>query len=69
MANITSLILARKEGQIINVGGDGGYPLIRIEVSEIRGTQVKLRIQAPRNVSVNRDEITRAIAAETGGAE
>ena len=53
------LILRRKAGQSIIIGGD-----IRIEVAEIAGNQVKLVIDAPREVPVHRQEVWEAIRQE-----
>jgi carbon storage regulator len=46
------LILTRKTGEAIRIGDD-----ISISVIEIRGNQVRLGIEAPRSVSVHRQEI------------
>lgn len=53
------LILARKVGQSIVIGED-----IEITVLEVRGEQVRLGIDAPKNVSVYRKELLDQIAAE-----
>ena len=47
------LILTRKLGESVIVGDH----LIRITVTEIKGRQVKLAIDAPREVVVCREEI------------
>ena len=47
------LVLARKIGQRIVVGFDGG---VEIQVIEIRGKRVRLGILAPRHVPVHRAE-------------
>ena len=46
------LILTRKEGQQIRIGDD-----IVITLLGVRGNQYKIGIDAPRHVSVDRDEI------------
>ena len=46
------LILTRKVGEAIRIGDS-----IAISVVEIRGNQVRLGINAPRNVSVHRQEV------------
>lgn len=46
------LILARKIGQSIMIGDD-----VEVVVTNIIGNQVKLGIQAPKNVLVDREEI------------
>lgn len=46
------LILTRKIGETIRIGDD-----IVLSVMEIRGNQVRLGIQAPRSVTVHRQEV------------
>jgi len=46
------LVLTRKPDQSIVIGTD-----IEITVLEVRGEQVRIGIQAPRNVTVHRKEI------------
>lgn len=46
------LILSRKIGESIRIGDD-----IAISVIDIRGNQVRLGIEAPRNVVVHRQEV------------
>jgi carbon storage regulator len=46
------LVIARKIGQTIRIGDD-----IEITVSAIRGDQVRLAIQAPREIPILRTEI------------
>jgi carbon storage regulator len=46
------LILTRKVGESVAIGDD-----IQISVVEIKGTQVKLGIRAPRDITVHREEI------------
>ncbi len=46
------LVLTRKPDQSIVIGAD-----IEITVLEVRGEQVRIGIQAPRNVTVHRKEI------------
>ena len=53
------LVLTRKLGEGIVIG-DG----IRVTVMDIRGKQVKLAIDAPREVAVHREEIYRRIVEE-----
>lgn len=53
------LILARKVGQRIVIGGE-----IEITVVEVRGDHVRLGITAPRTVAVHRKELLEQIAAE-----
>lgn len=46
------LILARKVGQSIMIGDD-----VEVTITSIVGNQVKLGIQAPKHISVDREEI------------
>jgi len=52
------LILTRKEGESIVIAGS-----IRITVLDSRGDQVRIGIEAPRNVTVHREEIHEQILA------
>ena len=53
------LILTRKVGESVAIGDD-----IQVSVVEIKGTQVKLGIRAPRDVTVHREEIYLKIQEE-----
>ena len=53
------LVLTRKIDQGIMIGDN-----IKIIVVDVRGDQVKLGIDAPRDVVVHREEIYREIQAE-----
>lgn len=53
------LILTRKVGESVAIGDD-----IQVSVVEIKGSQVKLGIRAPREVSVHREEIFLKIQEE-----
>ena len=46
------LVLTRRRGQSILVGDD-----VKIVVLEVNGDQVRLGIEAPRSVSVHREEV------------
>ena len=46
------LILTRKPGESIRIGDD-----VVVMVKAIRGSQVSIAIQAPRDVEVHREEI------------
>ena len=50
------LILTRKVGESVLIGDD-----ISIAVLSVRGNQVKLGVQAPKEVSVHREEIYQRI--------
>ncbi len=51
------LVLSRKEGEVIVIDGE-----IRIHVCAIEGNTVKLGIDAPRHLSVNRQEVQERVA-------
>jgi len=53
------LVLSRKRGQSVVIGGN-----ITITVIESRGDKVRLGIEAPREVSVHRAEVFERIKAE-----
>ncbi|MCL5269582.1 MAG: carbon storage regulator CsrA [bacterium] len=46
------LILTRKSGEGIRIGD-----AITLRIIEIRGNQVRLGVEAPKNISVHREEI------------
>ena len=50
------LILTRKVGESVLVGND-----ISITILSVRGNQVKLGVEAPKEVSVHREEIYQRI--------
>ena len=52
------LVLSRRESQSIMIGND-----IVITVISIRGDQVRIGIDAPRSVTVHRQEVAAAIEA------
>ena len=53
------LILTRRVGESIIIGDD-----IVITVLGVKGNQVRIGINAPKNVPVNREEIKRKIDAQ-----
>jgi carbon storage regulator len=53
------LILTSKLGERITIGDD-----ISVTLLEIRGSQVKLGIEAPQQISIHRQEIYERIKAE-----
>ncbi len=57
------LILSRKVNEKIMIGDD-----ISISIIEIRGDQVRLGVDAPKNVKVFRQEVFDAIKAENKAA-
>ncbi len=61
------LILTRRVGETVMIGED-----VSITVLGVKGNQVRVGINAPREVSVHREEIYRRIQEENnaqGGAE
>ena len=57
------LILSRKINEKIMIGDD-----ISVSIIEIRGDQVRIGVDAPRNVKVFRQEVYDAILAENKAA-
>lgn len=55
------LILTRRIGESVMIGDD-----ITVTVLRIAGSQVRLGIDAPRSVSVQREEIAERIKNENG---
>jgi carbon storage regulator len=53
------LILSRKTGETIRIGND-----ITITIQEIKGTQVKIGIEAPKDVSILREELYNQVKAD-----
>jgi carbon storage regulator len=50
------LVLSRRIGETVIIGGE-----VRVTVLRIRGTQARLGIDAPENVSVHREEVHRSM--------
>jgi carbon storage regulator len=57
------LILTRKVGELIRIGDE-----VTIRVLEVRGSQVRLGVEAPAHVRIFREEVYRAIQDATGEA-
>lgn len=57
------LILSRKTDQQIKIGDE-----ITLTIIEIRGDQVKIGVEAPKNVKVFREEVFTAIKKENAQA-
>ncbi len=57
------LILTRKSGEQIAIGDD-----IVINFLEIKGTQVKVGIEAPRHITVHRQEVYERVREENMAA-
>jgi len=60
---MSGLTLTRRVGESIQIGAD-----IVVTVTEIRGLQARITIEAPREVSVDRAEIRQAKDAEKRAA-
>ncbi len=56
------LILTRRVGETVMIGDD-----ITVTVLGVKGNQVRIGVNAPRDVTVHREEIYRRIAEEHGG--
>ena len=50
------LILTRKLGESIRIGDD-----IKIVVSDIKGKQIRIGIEAPEDISIHREEVYQMI--------
>lgn len=46
------LILTRKQGEVIRIGAD-----IEVIVLGVKGQQVRIGVQAPKEITVDREEI------------
>lgn len=57
------LVLSRRPGESIMVGND-----ITITVIEVRGDQIRIGIDAPREVQVHREEVVRELEAQNTAA-
>ncbi len=57
------LVLSRREGQSIMIGND-----IVVTVIEIRGDHVRIGIDAPRSITVHREEVAAEIRASNKAA-
>jgi len=55
------LILTRRIGETLMVGDD-----VAITVLGVKGNQIRLGVDAPKNVSVHREEIYQRIQRERG---
>lgn len=53
------LILTRKPGETINIGKD-----VTVTVLGVKGNQVRIGINAPKEVAVHREEVAERIARE-----
>ncbi len=53
------LILTRKLGESVVIGDN-----IKVTVTDINNNQIKLGIDAPRDITVNREEVVKEIKGE-----
>lgn len=58
-----SLVLTRKEAEVIEIAGGQ----IIVTVLEIRGDKVRIRVTAPKDITVHRAEVAEAIRRENRG--
>ena len=58
------LVLTRKAGESIVLGDD-----IVVTVLEIRGGQVRLGVEAPRDISVHRSEVQQMLSESSGSGD
>lgn len=56
------LILTRRVGESVVIGED-----VAVTVLGVKGNQIRIGINAPKNVTVHREEIFKRIHDETGG--
>lgn len=57
------LVLSRHRDESIIIRVPGGHE-IKMQIVDIRGDKVRLGIEAPKEVTVHREEVQRAIDAE-----
>ncbi len=57
------LILTRRVGETLIIGDD-----VSVTVLGVRGNQVRLGVDAPKDVAVHREEIYQKIQSEKGSA-
>jgi carbon storage regulator len=57
------LILTRREGESVRIGAD-----VTVTVLRVKGSQVRIGVDAPKDVAVQREEISERRHAEVAGA-
>lgn len=62
------LILTRRVGERILIGADGPDQIV-VEVKGVKGADVRIGIEAPREVPVHREEVQERIRKETAAAQ
>ena len=58
------LILGRRIGEVICIGND-----VSVRILEIHGNQVRIGIEAPKELAVHREEVFRRMGLEQAGAQ
>ena len=58
------LILTRRVGETLMIGND-----VSVTVLGVKGNQVRIGVDAPKEIAVHREEIFRRIQAEQDGAK
>jgi len=58
------LVLSRKKVQWIDIGGGFAAGGVSFVIVEIRGDKVRVGVSAPKDVKVDRREVTEAIEAD-----
>ncbi|MDX1444205.1 MAG: carbon storage regulator CsrA [Gammaproteobacteria bacterium] len=58
------LILTRRVGETVMIGDN-----VTVTVLGVKGNQVRLGVNAPKDVAVHREEIYERIKQETGGGD
>ena len=53
------LVLTRKVGESINIGDN-----IKIQIMDVKGRSVRIGIEAPKNMSIHREEVYAKIQEE-----
>jgi|JI8StandDraft_1071087.scaffolds.fasta_scaffold10969_5 carbon storage regulator len=61
---MSGLVLSRFPGERIIIGQD-----ITVEVAEVRGNKVRLKVVAPKGVSVHREEVAKKIEEKARSAK
>jgi carbon storage regulator len=56
------LILTRREGESVRIGED-----VTVTVLRVKGSQVRIGIDAPKDVAVQREEIAERVRADVVG--
>ena len=57
------LILTRREGESLRIGED-----VTVTILRVKGSQVRIGVNAPKDVAVQREEISERMRAEVAGA-